>query len=184
MGEGVRCLSKKQVLYSCISEAPSTITSAYKSIGRDKHGLYRRLAVVKREGHYMGGGWLNYKIWSLCGVSSSVYNFDRGPSLLNHIFKFHGPPDIIVSNRDKVFVSVFCQELFTRPRTRLHFSTAYHLQTDGQMEALYKCLENYLRRMRRDRPKDWTCWLPLVEWWYNSTLHSAIQETLYEALYG
>lgn len=27
-------------------------------------------------------------------------------------------------------------------------------------------------------------WLPLVEWWYNTTYHLAIQTTPYEALYG
>ncbi|KAA3452528.1 BSD domain-containing protein 1-A-like [Gossypium australe] len=31
---------------------------------------------------------------------------------------------------------------------------------------------------------DQCCWLSLVEWWYNSTFHSAIQMTLYEALYS
>ncbi|XP_040942336.1 uncharacterized protein [Gossypium hirsutum] len=30
----------------------------------------------------------------------------------------------------------------------------------------------------------WVSWLPLAEWWYNTTYHSAIQTTPYEALYG
>ncbi|KAA3479460.1 BSD domain-containing protein 1-A-like [Gossypium australe] len=37
--------------------------------------------------------------------------------------------------------------------------------------------------MSGERPQDWVKWLPLVEWWYNSTFHTAIHKTLYEALY-
>nr|XP_016493027.1 PREDICTED: uncharacterized protein LOC107812443 [Nicotiana tabacum] len=32
--------------------------------------------------------------------------------------------------------------------------------------------------------QDWALYLPLAEWWYNFTFHSAIQTTPYEALYG
>lgn len=63
-------------------------------------------------------------------------------------------------------------------------STAYHPQTDGQTEVLNRCLEGYLRCMAGKCPKEWVQWLPLAEWWYNSTHHSAIQTTPYEALYG
>ncbi|XP_017636946.1 uncharacterized protein LOC108479022 [Gossypium arboreum] len=38
--------------------------------------------------------------------------------------------------------------------------------------------------MTSEGPEDWFPWLSLVEWWYNSTYHSAIQTTPYEALYG
>lgn len=38
--------------------------------------------------------------------------------------------------------------------------------------------------MTRERPADLLTWLPLAEWWYNSSFHSSIQLTLYEALYG
>lgn len=35
-----------------------------------------------------------------------------------------------------------------------------------------------------EKPSAWLSWLPLAEWWYNTTFHSAIQTTAYEALYG
>ncbi|KAL4304501.1 hypothetical protein GQ457_10G006680 [Hibiscus cannabinus] len=47
-----------------------------------------------------------------------------------------------------------------------------------------QCLETYLRCMIGDRPKQWTEWLHLPEWWFNTTFHSAIQVTPYQALYG
>lgn len=45
-------------------------------------------------------------------------------------------------------------------------------------------MEGYLRCMTGERPQDCVRWLPLAEWWYNLTFHSAIQCTPYEALYG
>lgn len=68
--------------------------------------------------------------------------------------------------------------------TKLKKSTAYHPQIDGQTEVLNKCLEGYLRCMVGEKPSTWVSWLPLAEWWYNTTYHSAIRTTPYEALYG
>lgn len=45
-------------------------------------------------------------------------------------------------------------------------------------------LANYLRCFPSERPKDLARWLPLAEWWYNTTYHSSIQQTPFEAVYG
>ena len=63
-------------------------------------------------------------------------------------------------------------------------STAYHPQLDGQTEVTNRSLETYLRCMIGERPRDWSKWLLLVEWWYNTTHYSAINTTPYEAVYG
>ena len=62
--------------------------------------------------------------------------------------------------------------------------SAYHPQTDGQTEVVNRFLETYLRCMFVDSPQQWSKWLPLAEWWYNTTFHSAIQTTPYEVVYG
>ena len=103
---------------------------------------------------------------------------------LDNIYKLHGLPTSIVSDRDKIFVSTFWQELFKLMGTQLKLSTSYHPQTDGQTEVVNRCLQTYLRCMTSERPRDWVNWLPLAEWWYNTSYHTAIQTTPYAVVYG
>lgn len=63
-------------------------------------------------------------------------------------------------------------------------SSAYHPQTDGQTERTNQCLEMYLRCAILDTPKQWASWLPLAEFWYSSTHHSAIGCSPFNALFG
>lgn len=103
---------------------------------------------------------------------------------LDKIFKLHGMPTTIVSDRDKIFLSLFWKELFRLHGTKLNMSTSYHPQTDGQTEVLNRGLETYLHCMVSECPSEWNKWLPLSEWWYNTNHHSAINSTPYEVVYG
>ncbi|GKE00390.1 ty3-gypsy retrotransposon protein [Tanacetum coccineum] len=49
---------------------------------------------------------------------------------------------------------------------------------------LNKCLECFLRCMTGERPKEWTLWLPMAEFWYNTNFHSAINTTPFQMVYG
>lgn len=46
------------------------------------------------------------------------------------------------------------------------------------------CLQNYIRAFASDGPRTWSKFLYLVEFWYNSSHHSAIAMTPFQALYG
>ena len=52
-------------------------------------------------------------------------------AFMDNIFKLHGLPDAIISDRDKIFTSSLWQQLFRLTDTQLHMSSSDHPQTDG-----------------------------------------------------
>ncbi|KAL5701100.1 hypothetical protein ACHQM5_026475 [Ranunculus cassubicifolius] len=103
---------------------------------------------------------------------------------VDHIFKLHGLPQSIISDRGSVFISQFWAKVFELLGTKLLHSTSYHPQTDGLTERVNQCLETYLRCMSSANPTKWASWIPLAEWWYNTSYHSALQSTPFQVLYG
>lgn len=103
---------------------------------------------------------------------------------LQSIFKLYGFPKTIVSDRDPIFLSSFWKSIFSLQGTTLNYGFAYHSQSDGQTEALNKSKEGYLRCYFNEKPKTWKQWLPLAEWWYNSSFHTTMKFTPFKALYG
>ena len=103
---------------------------------------------------------------------------------MQQLYKLHGFPGAIVSDRDPVFTSHFWQELFKYACTELRMSTTNHPQTDAQTERVNQCLDNYLRCMAFAHPKKWHKWLSMAEWWYNTTFHTSLKMTPFQALYA
>jgi hypothetical protein len=100
------------------------------------------------------------------------------------IFRLHGLPKTIVSDRDSRFMSTFWQELFRLVGTALTPSTSYHPQTDGQTEIVNKWVEGYLRNYVAGQQKAWARWLHLGEYCYNTTQHMSIGMSPFRALYS
>jgi hypothetical protein len=103
---------------------------------------------------------------------------------MDQVFNLHGMLHSIISDIDPTFTRNFWQELFKLQGTQLHLSTAYHPQTDGQTEVVNKCLETYLRCFALENQTQWAQWLPLDEWWYNTSYHTATCMTPFEVVYG
>ena len=61
--------------------------------------------------------------------------------LMRDIFKLHGMPHSIVSDRDAMFTSKFWAELFKLQGIELAMSSAYYPQTDSQSEVVIRSLE-------------------------------------------
>ena len=62
----------------------------------------------------------------------------------NLVFHLHGLPKVIISDWDAKFTSHFWKTLFTHLGTKLAMSTAFHPQTNGQMERANWTLEDML----------------------------------------
>jgi hypothetical protein len=105
-------------------------------------------------------------------------------TFLDNVVKLHGVPLSIVSDRDAIFTSNFWRHLFKAVGTKLSYSSAYHPQTDGQSERVNQCLEQYLRCATHDSPRQWRKWLPMAEFWYNSSFHTSLGCSPFKALYG
>ena len=61
------------------------------------------------------------------------------------VFRFHGLPKTIFSDRDNKFTRAFWQELFQLVGIELAMSTSYHLHSDRQTYIVNKWIEGYLR---------------------------------------
>jgi hypothetical protein len=120
----------------------------------------------------------------LCALQHPFTTSTVAQIFMDNIFKLHGMPHSIVFDHDPTFTNNFWQELFKLQGTQLHLISTYHPQTDGQTEVVNKCLETYLRCFTSDRKTQWDQWLPLVEWWYNTSYHVSTHMSPFEVVYG
>lgn len=77
-------------------------------------------------------------------------------------FRLHGLPEKLVSDRGTVFMSNFWKAVCKKLSISCAPSTAYHPQTDGQVDRTNATLEDYLRHFVGERQDDWVSWLPLA----------------------
>ena len=88
---------------------------------------------------------------------------------LRHVWKHHGLPDSIVSDRGTQFVSAFWDELTRQLKIDARLSSAYHPETDGQTERTNAVMEQFLRAYVSYLQDDWIDWLPMAEFTFNNT---------------
>jgi hypothetical protein len=98
----------------------------------------------------------------------------------DHVWRNHGLPDQIISDRGPQFVSAFTRELNRLLGIKTSLSTAFHPQTDGQTERVNQEIEQYLRIFINQRQDDWAEWLPLAEFAYNNRVHASTRYTPFE----
>jgi hypothetical protein len=95
----------------------------------------------------------------------------------DEIYKHHGMPRTIISDRDKIFRSKFWTHLFSKFGTRLAMSTAYSPQTDGQSERTNRTLEEMLRSFTNNKHRTWDKYLTAAEFAYNNMVHEGSKFT-------
>ena len=65
-----------------------------------------------------------------------------------------------------------------------HFSTTFHLQTDGQSKRTIQTLKDMLRACVLEFKDNWVDHLSLIEFAYNNSYQAIFGMAPYEALYG
>ena len=66
---------------------------------------------------------------------------------------------------------------------QIHFSIAYHPQTDGQIERVNQVVEDMLRMYVMQQPGKWEAYLDLVEFTYNNGYDQFLKMSPFEVLY-
>jgi transposase InsO family protein len=102
----------------------------------------------------------------------------------DNIFKLHGLPQQLISDRDTRFTADFWSSLFKTLGTKLSFSTANHPQTDGQTERANRTIEEMLRSYVSPFQDDWDQHLAAAEFAYNSGVHASTGYTPFFLNYG
>ena len=103
---------------------------------------------------------------------------------LNAVFRLHGLPDEIISDRGSVFTSRFWKSFLGMLDTRISTSTAFHPQTDGQTERMNRTIEQMLRFLVDYKQTNWDSLLPIVEFAINNHKQASTQHTPFYLNFG
>lgn len=93
---------------------------------------------------------------------------DIAELMFEAVYKYHGLPRAVVSDRDVLFTSRFWERLHALVGTKLKMSSAYHPQTDGSTERANRTVTQMLRQCIDAKQKDWVSKLPAIEFAINS----------------
>ena len=118
------------------------------------------------------------------GLSTEATATDVAKKFVSEIWKTHGLPEEIVSDRDTKWTGEFWQGICKLLNIKRKLSTAFHPQTDGQTERVNQTLETYLRTFINYDQDDWLQMLPLAEFAYNNSYTTATRTTPFYANYG
>ncbi|KAF1329375.1 reverse transcriptase, partial [Globisporangium splendens] len=140
---------------------------------RDTHGRNGILVFVDRFS----------KMVHLAPVSDKISAEKTAKVFVDVVFRLHGLPVEIVSDRDTRFTSKFCRALFGLLDTKLSMSTAAHPETDGQTERVNRVLEDVLRSYATSF-KEWSEFLPLAEFALNNSAHVSTGHSPFYVNYG
>ena len=100
------------------------------------------------------------------------------------VVRLHGLPKSIVSDRDVRFMSHFWRTLWSMLRTKLKFSTAYHPQTDSQIEVVNWSLRNLLRSLVGDNLTTWDLVIPRANFAYKASANHTTGMSPFEIAHG
>ena len=89
------------------------------------------------------------------------------------VFRHHGMPEVIISDRDPRFISRFWKSLMNQLGADVRYSTAFHPQTNGQSEVTIRVMENFLRPYVERYPSSWSTQLSIAEFATNNAVNAS-----------
>jgi transposase InsO family protein len=112
------------------------------------------------------------KMVHLTAVSENITSQQTAQIFMESVFKLHGMPREIVSDRDPRFNATFWRQVFRLLGSQLSMSTTDHPETDGQTERVNRVLGDILRCYAHAF-EHWTDLLPIAEFAINNSVHAS-----------
>ena len=103
---------------------------------------------------------------------------------LTEVFRHHGLPKTLITDRDARFTSDFWRALCASLGVQQCMSSAYHPQTDGQTERMNRTLEEVMRHYIAPLHDNWDALLPCLEFAINNAWQESVQNTPFMLNYG
>jgi len=101
----------------------------------------------------------------------------------DNVWKLHGLPESIILDKGPQFMAGIMRELNRMLGIESKLSTAFHSQTNGQIERVNQELEQYLRMFIDHRQEQWPNWLGTAEFTYNNKAHLSTKMLSFKANY-
>ena len=103
---------------------------------------------------------------------------------MNHVYRWFGLPDKVISDQDPQFTSHFAKGLTQILGIQQNISMAFHPQTDGLTERKNQWVEGYLRHLTAAQQNDWADWLAIATAVHNHYSNATTKIAPMEALLG
>ncbi len=109
---------------------------------------------------------------------------DTASAFMNNIFRIHGLPTEIISDRGTQFTSKFWTAICQSLNINMKPASPFHHQTNGLTERVNSVIEQYLRCYSNFKGSDWYNFLFLAEFSYNNVIQESIKYSPFFANYG
>jgi len=104
---------------------------------------------------------------------------------IDRILREEGTPEVILTDRGTHFVNELFKAICDHIGVTHTTTTAYRPQCNGANERSHKELHRFLSiYSEKTRPEDWDLLTKEAEWAHNTTYHSGIKRSPYEAMRG
>jgi len=100
------------------------------------------------------------------------------------VFPYFGVPKKIVSDRGPQFASEFTRDICQVLGIEQNLSTAYHPETNAQVEWINHEVAQYLRMYVNYHQDDWSEWLPLAQFALNNHASTSTGESPFYLNHG
>ena len=109
---------------------------------------------------------------------------DTASSFMNNIFRIHGLPSEIISDRGSQFTSKFWTSICTSLNISMKLASPFHHQSNGLTERVNSVVEQYLRCYANFKGSDWYNYIFLAEFSYNNAIQESIKVSPFYDNYG